>query len=93
VCAIAVIELFEAVLGAKPGHSNPDALRLCALIWELSGGPTMPGQQGDDNNDSAWGRHLREAPKGDKPALVEIRGLLSGIFRENGLVRKGQSGN
>ena len=86
-CAIAGTELFSAVEGRRPGHSNPRAHELCALIWELTGEPAMPGQRGDENNDFAWDRHLRRA-LGDSALLLEGRILISRIIDRTGLVRK-----
>jgi hypothetical protein len=72
-CALASSMLFQAVRGKKGGSSNPKLLSLCAKIWELATGTVKPGQQGEDNNDEAWRRHLRTIDKWIKGTLPDYK--------------------
>lgn len=83
-CAVAATDLFEAERGWKPAHDNPEVQRLCAIIWRLAGFALLPGQQGTDNNDSAWSRPLRKTRKSPSFfALFDSRFLILGILQRN----------
>jgi hypothetical protein len=56
ICASIVAVAWRVARGVDVAHTNADALKACAGIWELAGGT---GRWGD--TDAGWVRHLRAA--------------------------------
>ena len=59
-CAVAANQVYQAWRGWRPAHDNPEAQRLCSIIWRLAGFGLLPCQQkGKDSHDGGWEDPLR----------------------------------
>jgi transposase len=55
------------------------------LLWALAGCKPKPGQEGTDNNDDAWGGHLRNASDEIISPASQARILINEILARQGL--------
>ena len=87
-CAVSTIDLFEFFRGWKPAHDNPEAQRLCAILWRMAGLGMLPGQQRDENNDGGWDAPLRlKWAEGRGNALLDGHLIVAQVLQRNGFVR------
>jgi hypothetical protein len=68
------------------GHRSQKLMRVCSLIWGLAGRPPLHGQPGEDNDDSAWGRYLRDAMDEIRSPSSEARIRVVQILSSHGLI-------
>jgi hypothetical protein len=91
-CAVAVTDVYAAWRGWKPAHHNPDAQRLCAIIWRMAGRGvlssrkgTKTGQKGTKDSDAGWEDPLRLAWAHSRfYTYLESRLRISHILHRNG---------
>ena len=87
-CAVATIDLFGFFRGWKPAHDNPEAQRLCAILWRMAGLGMLRGQQRDENSDGGWDAPLRfKWAEGRGDALLDGHLIVAQVLQRNGFVR------
>jgi hypothetical protein len=85
-CAVGAARWFELYRGWKPSHHNPEAQRLCAILWRMAGFGILPGHEGGNATDQAWDGPLRFKWANKRmDALTYGNTLAANILRRNGV--------
>lgn len=66
-CGVAAANLFQFFRGQMPAHNNPEAQRLCAILWRMAGLGLLPGYLGVNVHDHPHSPPKRQRDDPDDP--------------------------